>query len=50
MVEVNLIKKVRLEIAVNDDFVERTIKAIIKGLKQDQLVMGRFLLQIWNAA
>lgn len=31
--EVNLLKKVRLEIAVNDDFVEPTIKAIIKGAR-----------------
>ncbi|MFP6611923.1 MAG: P-II family nitrogen regulator [Pirellulales bacterium] len=28
---VNLLRKVRLEIAVNDDFVEPTINAIIKG-------------------
>ena len=29
--EVNLLKKVRLEIAVNEDFVDKTIKAIIDG-------------------
>ncbi len=29
--EVNLIRKVKLEIVVNDDFVEPTIEAIIKG-------------------
>lgn len=29
--EINLLKKVRLEIAVNEDFVERTIEAIKKG-------------------
>ena len=28
---VNLLRKVRLEIAVNDDFVEPTIEAVIKG-------------------
>ena len=28
---VNLLRKVQLQIAVNDDFVEPTIKAIIKG-------------------
>lgn len=28
---VNLLRKVRLEIAVNDDFVEPTVDAIIKG-------------------
>jgi nitrogen regulatory protein P-II 2 len=29
----NLLRKVRLEIAVNEDFVEPTIKAIMKGAK-----------------
>ena len=29
--EVNLIRKVKIEIAVNDEFVEATIEAIIKG-------------------
>jgi len=29
----NLLRKVRLEIAVNDNFVEPTIKAIVKGAK-----------------
>lgn len=31
--EVNLLKKVRLEIAVNEEFLETTIDAIIKGAK-----------------
>jgi len=31
--EVNLLKKVRLEIAVNEDFVEPTIQAIIAGAR-----------------
>ncbi|MDP7269471.1 MAG: P-II family nitrogen regulator, partial [Pirellulales bacterium] len=30
-VAVNLLRKVRLEIAVNDDFVEPTITAILQG-------------------
>ena len=30
-ISVNLLRKVRLEIAVNDDFVEKTIEAIIKA-------------------
>jgi nitrogen regulatory protein PII len=29
----NLLRKIRLEIAVNDNFVETTIKAIIKGAR-----------------
>ena len=35
--EVNLLKKVRLEIAVNEDFVEKTIDAIIDGAKSGQI-------------
>lgn len=31
--EVNLLKKVRLEIAVNEEFVEPTISAIVKGAR-----------------
>jgi nitrogen regulatory protein P-II 1 len=31
----NLLRKVQLEIAVNDDFVEPTINAIIKGARSD---------------
>ena len=33
---VNLLRKVQLQIAVNDDFVERTIDAIIQGGKSDE--------------
>jgi nitrogen regulatory protein P-II 1 len=29
----NLLRKIRLDIAVNDDYVDRTVKAIIKGAK-----------------
>ena len=32
-IEVNLLKKVRLEIAVNEPFVEPTVEAIIKGAR-----------------
>jgi len=34
---VNLLNKVKLEIAVNDDFVKPTVKAIIKGAKSECL-------------
>ncbi|MBN2209796.1 MAG: P-II family nitrogen regulator [Sedimentisphaerales bacterium] len=34
-IEVNLLKKVRLEIAVNEGFVEPTINAIIAGARTD---------------
>jgi nitrogen regulatory protein P-II 1 len=44
MQEVNLLKKVRLEIAVNDDFVERTIEAIIKGARSGNLGDGKIFV------
>lgn len=47
MQEVNLLKKVRLEIAVNDDFVERTIEAIIKGARTGNAGDGKiFVLEL----
>jgi nitrogen regulatory protein P-II 2 len=39
--EVNLIRKVRLEIAVNEDFVEPTIKAILSGARSGENGRGR---------
>ncbi|MFH2145034.1 MAG: P-II family nitrogen regulator [Candidatus Omnitrophota bacterium] len=42
--EVNLLKKVRLEIAVNEDFVEPTIKAIIKGAKTNNIGDGKIFV------
>ena len=39
--EVNLLKKVRLEIAVNEDFVQETIDAIIEGAKTGQIGDGK---------
>jgi len=38
---VDLLKKVRLEIAVNEDFVQRTIDAIIEGTKTGQIGDGK---------
>lgn len=43
-VEVNLLKKVRLEIAVNEDFVERTIDAIIGGARTGTIGDGKILV------
>jgi nitrogen regulatory protein P-II 1 len=34
--EVNLIRKVKLEIAVNEEFVEPTIEAIIRGARTEE--------------
>ena len=42
--EVNLLKKVRLEIAVNEAFVEPTIKAIIDGAKTGQIGDGKIFV------
>ncbi len=42
--EVNLLKKVRLEIAVNEDFVEPTIKAIIQGARTGNIGDGKIFI------
>ena len=42
--EVNLLKKVRLEIAVNEDFVEKAIGAIIEGAKTGQIGDGKIFV------
>ena len=42
--EVNLLKKVRLEIAVNEDFVEPTVKAIIKGARSGKIGDGKIFV------
>ncbi len=42
--EVNLLKKVRLEIAVNEDFVKSTIDAIIKGAKTGKIGDGKIFV------
>ena len=42
--EVNLLKKVRLEIAVNDDFVEKTIESIVEGAKTGKIGDGKIFV------
>ncbi|MFO7928949.1 MAG: P-II family nitrogen regulator [Candidatus Humimicrobiaceae bacterium] len=42
--EVNLLKKVRLEIAVNDEFVEPTINAIKKGAYTGNIGDGKIFI------
>ncbi len=42
--EVNLLKKVRLEIAVNDEYVEPTIDGIIKGARSDTIGDGKIFI------
>lgn len=40
----NLLRKMRLEIAVNDNFVEPTIKAIVKGAKTGETGDGKIFI------
>ncbi len=42
--EVNLLKKVRIEIAVNEDFVEPTINAIISGARTGNIGDGKIFI------
>jgi nitrogen regulatory protein P-II 2 len=42
--EVGLLRKVKLEIAVNEDFVEPTIEAIIKGAKTGNTGDGKIFV------
>ncbi len=46
-IEVNLLKKIRIEIAVNDNFMERTVNAIINGARTEKIGDGKiFILNI----
>jgi nitrogen regulatory protein P-II 1 len=46
-IEVNLLKKVRVEIAVNDEYVEATTNAIIKGARTGNIGDGKiFVLEL----
>ena len=40
----NLLRKIRLEIAVNDNFVETTVKAIVKGAKTGEAGDGKIFV------
>lgn len=44
MTEVNLLKKVRLEIAVNEAFVQPTIDAVIKGARTGEIGDGKIFV------
>ena len=43
-IEVNLLKKVRLEIAVNESFVQPCIEAIIKGARTGKIGDGKIFI------
>ena len=43
-IEVNLLKKIRLEIAVNENFVQATVDAIIAGAKTGEIGDGKIFI------
>jgi nitrogen regulatory protein P-II 2 len=43
-VEVNLLKKVRIEVAVNDEYVDTTVEAIIKGARTGSIGDGKIFI------
>lgn len=44
-IEVNLLKKIRIEVAVNDDFVEPTVEGIIAGARSGKIGDGKIFIQ-----
>jgi nitrogen regulatory protein P-II 2 len=45
IVEVNLLNKVQIDIAVNDDFVDATVDAIIKGARSGKIGDGKIFIK-----
>jgi nitrogen regulatory protein P-II 1 len=43
-IEVNLLKKIRLEIAVNSEFVDATVNALIKGARTGSIGDGKIFI------
>jgi nitrogen regulatory protein P-II 1 len=43
-IEVNLLKKVRLEVAVNEDFVKPTVDAIVQGARTGNIGDGKIFM------
>ncbi len=43
-IEVNLLKKTRIEIGVNDDFVQITVDAIIRGARSGEIGDGKIFV------
>jgi nitrogen regulatory protein P-II 2 len=42
--EINLLDKIRIDIAVNEDFVERTIEAIVQAARTDTIGDGKIFV------
>ncbi len=43
-IEVNLLKKIRIEIAVNEEFVQKTIDAIVSGAQSKKIGDGKIFV------
>jgi len=43
-IEVNLLKKIRMEIAVNSEFVDPTVNALIKGARSGNIGDGKIFI------
>jgi len=43
-IEVNLLKKTRLEIGINENFVDRTVEAITKGARTGEIGDGKIFI------
>jgi nitrogen regulatory protein P-II 1 len=43
-VEVNLLKKIRIELAVNEEFLDETVEAIIKGARTGNIGDGKIFV------
>jgi len=43
-VEVNLLKKIRLEIAINDEYLQKVIDAIVEGAKTGKIGDGKIFI------
>lgn len=44
VIDVNLLKKIRIEIAVNEDYVETAVNALIKGAKTGNIGDGKIFI------
>lgn len=43
-IEVNLLKKIRIEVGVNDEYVQPTIDAIVQGARSDTIGDGKIFV------
>ncbi len=43
-IEVNLLKKIRIEVAINEEFVPKTVEAIIQGARSGKIGDGKIFV------